>query len=56
MQVSDEDLHEFIRLYKEEFGEEISMEDASAMAEKLVVFYEHILNLPSESDSEGETA
>jgi len=56
MQVSESDLQEFIQLYQKEFGEVLTPEEAEPIAEKLVVFYERILNHPlPESDREEET-
>jgi hypothetical protein len=40
MKMSDEELEEFARLYKEEFNEDISRAQASAMAFRLMTLYE----------------
>jgi hypothetical protein len=39
MQISDEALSEFIKLYKEEFDEDIGRDEASIIANNLVTFY-----------------
>jgi hypothetical protein len=39
MQISDEALGEFIKLYKEEFNEDIGRDEASIIANNLVTFY-----------------
>jgi hypothetical protein len=36
MALTDEDINEFIRLYKEEFGEDISLADAKTRAEGVI--------------------
>ena len=40
MQITDEALSEFIAIYKDEFGEEISHKDASEMALRVLKLYE----------------
>jgi hypothetical protein len=40
MQISDEALEDFARLYKEEFNEDITRAQASEMAFRLVTLYE----------------
>lgn len=40
MRITDETLDQFIELYKEEFGEEISRSEASEMAFRLITLYE----------------
>jgi hypothetical protein len=40
MKISDEELDEFVRLYKEEFNEDITSAQASEMAFRLVTLYE----------------
>lgn len=49
MQISDEAVSEFIRLYKEECGEELSRGEAEEMASRLVTLYELLMKkLPNE--------
>lgn len=40
MKINEEALTEFIDLYKKEFNEDISRDDAEIMARNLVMFYE----------------
>jgi hypothetical protein len=44
MQISEKALAEFINLYKAEFNEDISRDDAEIMARNLVMFYEDMLD------------
>ena len=45
----DKELDEFIAIYEEEFGEEISRKEASEMAFRLLTFYELLARkLPNE--------
>jgi len=39
MFLTDEDINEFIQIYKEEFGEDIPFAEASRMAEGLMEFF-----------------
>ena len=49
MQTSDEALEEFISLYKEAFGETITLAEAREMARRLVHLYKILLRpLPGE--------
>ena len=49
MQISDEALEEFIRLYQEAFGETITLAEAREMARRLVHLYKILLRpLPGE--------
>ena len=49
MAVSHEDLREFMRLYKEEFGTEITEDEAREMASRLINLYLKLMEpLPSE--------
>ena len=49
MAVSQEDLREFMRLYKEEFGTDITEDEARAMTARLINLYLKLLEpLPSE--------
>lgn len=41
LRISNADLDEFIAIYKEEFGEEISHADAHEIASRLVMLYAH---------------
>jgi hypothetical protein len=51
MQLSDESLREFIRIYKEEEGEELTMAEAREMATNLVTLYERLCEpLPWETE------
>ncbi len=50
MHITPERIEEFVRLYKEEFGEELHGGDAEVMVQQLLEFYQMILApLPSES-------
>ena len=50
MKISDEALAEFARLYKEEFEEELSRNEAEEMARKLLTLYELLAQkLPGEN-------
>jgi hypothetical protein len=46
MRIPDKALDEFIEIYKNEFGEDISREDANAMASRLVSLYARLAKLP----------
>ena len=47
--IPDKELDEFIAIYEEEFGEEISRKEASEMAFRLLTFYELLARkLPNE--------
>lgn len=39
MRISDERVHELIDIYEQEFGETLSLEEARAMASRLVELY-----------------
>ena len=39
MQLSKESLAEFVRIWKDEFGEELSLDEARIRAERLLEFY-----------------
>lgn len=57
MKISDADLQEFIAIYQEEFGETLSLTEASEMAFLLVNLYTQLTKaLPSEQNvvSTGE--
>ena len=52
MQISDEDLNRLVKIYKDEFGEELSRGDAEEMASRLVTLYELLIKkLPNEQTS-----
>lgn len=56
MRITDEALDEFIELYKEEFGEEISRSEASEMAFRLVTLYGALVRgLPIRSPTEQQS-
>jgi hypothetical protein len=40
MQISEEAIEEFVLIYKEEYGEDISRAEASEMAHRLLTLYE----------------
>ncbi len=42
MRLSDESLARFTRLYKEFYGEELTINEARAMASRVVLLYEHL--------------
>lgn len=49
MQISDEAVSEFMRIYKEEYGEELSRGEADEMASRLVTLYGLLMKkLPNE--------
>lgn len=49
MKISDHDFQEFIAIYQEEFGETLSLAEASEMAFRLVSLYTQLTKaLPSE--------
>jgi len=51
MTFEDKDLNEFLTLYEEEFGEHLSIQDASHMASRLITLYEALARpLPSEKE------
>ena len=55
MQISDEDLEEFMRLYTAEFGERLSKEEASEVAGRFVDLYTLLAEpLPSEQEGAAE--
>jgi hypothetical protein len=57
MRVSDEALDEFIKIYKKEFKEKISREEAREMASRLLTLYQLLSQKPpngSASDGERE--
>ena len=51
MQISKEDLDKFKRIYKDEFGEELTEVDASAMASDLLDLYELLMQPLPENGS-----
>jgi hypothetical protein len=54
MQIADEDLAEFMRLYKTEFGEDVSVDEAREMARNLLDLYE-LLARPLPHEQPGRT-
>lgn len=49
MRLSDESLQRFMRLYQEFYGEELTVNEARAMASRVVFLYEHLAKpLPEE--------
>ncbi len=51
MQIDDDALSEFLTLYNEEFGEDISRKEASEMAHRLLMLYDVLAKkLPGEQD------
>jgi len=52
MQISDEDLEEFMRLYTAEFGQQLSKAEASEIAGRFVDLY-MLLAEPLPSEQEG---
>lgn len=51
MRPSDESVHRFMRLYTEFFGEELTINDARAMASRILFLYEHLARpFPGEED------
>ena len=52
MAVSDESLRRLIRAYKEFYGEELSINEARAMASRIALLYERLAQpLPKETNS-----
>lgn len=43
MDLSEESIQEFIEIYKQEFGEELSRDNAEDMAKKLLSLYRFII-------------
>jgi len=49
MQLDDKDLEEFIRIYEEDFGEKVSLNEARAIAHNLLLLSEKLMEpLPDE--------
>lgn len=51
MQLSDEDIKEFAALWKEEFGEEISKDEARRNATQLLQLYSLLIHPPGTAGS-----
>ena len=52
MHISDEALNEFIAIYNDKFGEELSHKDAAEMASRVLKLYEMLARkLPNETTS-----
>ena len=47
-EIDDESLDEFVRLYRESLGEEISRDDALILARNLVFLYERMSKNPKD--------
>jgi hypothetical protein len=54
MPLNDEDINEFMRLYKEEFGEEISFADAKARANELLALLLVLEEQPQKPEEDTE--
>jgi hypothetical protein len=56
MRISDDALDEFVEIYKEEFGEDISRDAASEMAIRILTLYTLLSKKPPGLDESGEAA
>lgn len=56
MEITNERLREFQEAYKQDFGEDISPEEAREMLSRLATFYELLLRPLPNNDDEHETA
>jgi len=56
MKLSDEQLDEFIRIYKEEFGEELNPSQAQEMASDLLRLYEALASRRPRETIDGRTS
>ena len=56
MQFTNEAIDRFIAIYKQEFNETLSREDATAMARRLVNLYRLFFRRPSSLKDEGTSA
>lgn len=55
MKIDETELYEFMKLYEDEFGEDISLNDAKEMAERIAELYEVLARpLPSETNTDLE--
>ena len=54
MEITDKRLLEFQEAYREDFGEEISPEEARAMLQRLVTLYELLAQPLTEDNPKGE--
>ena len=54
MDLNDEDIKEFIQIWKEEFSEEISFADAKQRAQDLLVLFRILLSRDMGVRTEGE--
>lgn len=52
--LSDEDIQEFIKIYKEEFGESLSPKDACEMASRLLELYRVLHPTPLHDEPDRE--
>jgi hypothetical protein len=56
MRISDEALVEFVKIYREEFGEDISRDEASEMATRILTLYTLLSKKPPGLDKSGGAA
>jgi hypothetical protein len=56
MRISDEALDEFVESYREEFGDDISRDEASEMAIRILTFYTLLSKKPPGLDESGGAA
>jgi hypothetical protein len=56
MQISDEAIDEFIRIYKKEFKNQLDRKEASEIASRVIVLYQLLAKkLPNEQETSGVT-
>ena len=48
MEIDNESLEEFVRLYREEFGEKITKDNALILTRNLIVLYEWLSRVPKD--------
>jgi hypothetical protein len=56
MRISDEALDEFVEIYRQEFGEDISQDEASEMAIRILTLYTLLSKKPPGLDEAGGAA
>jgi hypothetical protein len=56
MRISDEALDEFVEIYTKEFGEDISRDEASEMATRILMLYALLSKKPPGLDESGGAA
>jgi hypothetical protein len=54
MRVDEQELRKFLQLYECEFGEQVTLEDASEIAERLVVLYEMLAKPLEDEEPSGK--